>query len=401
MKSFSPSGSPGVDSLIKAARMLIEQPEIASTLEFDRHVEELQAFRRNLEKTFKDSLRLSPRTPLLQNLEPRFEQEFERFRNGGRLLEAYLADRSVADLESGCEEIHAAVMSLSQLAGQLRAQEDGWKQQYGEGLAGELKFLLDQTIKGHIPFQQASQALEKTLEACKGLEKALDQARPETETVAEDLAQCREELGSFVRALQRAVQSLRMQHEWEFEERLHDLMEGAETLARVHRQLMGSLYPPTLCPKCGLQQPADRPTCSACGARLPLAPPVSSAPPPPSSEARPRFGSFVDVETRVQQALENRVVADSLLQAIEGFMQRMRMGRQQFTQDKSMTDEHRREMTEAAERTEKALLTLRSDLRREDWEAVVESLDALLSVEEQMLEMQQKHEEALHSMPNS
>lgn len=403
MQSYPPSGSPGLDRLLKAAFMLSEQPDLFASLEFDRHVEELQAFRRGLEKTFKESLRLSPRTQLLQSLEKQFESEFERFREGGQKLESYVLERRLGDLEAGCSSVHTAILTLQRLAGELRAQEESWKQQYGEGLGGEIKFLLDQTMQRNIPYQQAAQALEKSLEACRAMENALAKTRPESDAVEDSLEHLGEELASFIRALERAVQSLRKQHEWEIEERLEDLLAGADTLVQVHRQLLGALYPPVLCPKCGLQQMPERPTCSACSARLPM--PVlqgSVAPPPSTGEARPRFGSFVEIETRVKQALQSHLAGDALMQSIEVFMNRLRAGRKQMADDANLPAPLKKQMTDAAETTEKALLNLRSDLRREDWSAVEDSFEVLLEAEQLMLAARDEAErQPAHSTPNS
>ena len=64
MLDLGPTGSPGVDALVRAAESLLSEPELKASLQFHRHVEELQTFRRSLEKQFRDSLRFYPRNSL-------------------------------------------------------------------------------------------------------------------------------------------------------------------------------------------------------------------------------------------------------------------------------------------------------------------------------------------------
>lgn len=184
MIDLDSTGSPGVDALLRVAQTLVSQPDLKDSLQFSRHVAELQSFRRALEKQFRESLRFYPRTPLLAQLQSQFDQQFERFRGGGRRLESFLEVGRNEDLETGCQRVHQAITQLQALGAQLRAQEEVWQQGYG-GLTGELKFLLRQTLDGAISHQKASLVLEKSLEACRQLEQAMGKVQPENHTVSD------------------------------------------------------------------------------------------------------------------------------------------------------------------------------------------------------------------------
>jgi hypothetical protein len=399
MLSLGSSGSPGVDALIKAAQALVQEPELKSTLQFSRHVEELQVFRRSMEKQFRDSLRYYPRSPLLQQLEGQLDEEFERFRAGARRLESYLEKSQVEDLKVGCQRVHQSVIQLQSLSSQLRAQEEVWKQQYEPGLAGELKFLIEQTLRGAIPYQQAALALDKSLEACRELERAMGKVEPESEFISENLDLCTVELANFGRCLQRASQSLRMQHSWEVEERLSDLLLAVAELSKVHAQLMQALYPPVICPRCGVEQPGDRPQCSACSARLPLAA-AWLLPPPPSPEVKARFHSFVEIEDKLEQWLRGEVDTAPCETAIDQFRQRLLQGRRQMEKDDRLDQQQKELMVQAASTADQALSSLKQSMMRHNHEACERELQALRQAEELMIRARERAEQ-LQSTPNS
>lgn len=385
--------------MLRVAQTLVSQPDLKDSLQFSRHVAELQSFRRALEKQFRESLRFYPRTPLLAQLQSQFDQEFERFRGGGRRLESFLEVGRNEDLETGCQRVHQAITQLQALGAQLRAQEEVWQQGYGPGLTGELKFLLRQTLDGAISHQKASLVLEKSLEGCRQLEQAMGKVQPENDTVSESLDQCTVQLASFSRNLQRALQSLRMQHSWEIEERLEDLLKSVEAMSVAHQNLMQSLYPPIICPRCGQQQPGDRPQCGACSARLPL-PAVSVLPPPPSPEARPRFQSFVEVEGKLEQWLRGEVETSRCELALDQFRQRLSQGRRQMEKDTALDQELKEMMMAAASASETALLALKQALNNQDQRACQRELEGLHVAEELMNQAQQKAQQ-LQSTPNS
>lgn len=399
MIDVTPTGCPGVDTLLEQAQLLWEQPELADTLPFSQQVEELQLFRRRLEKQFRESLRLAPRSPLQEQLSKQFDDEFERFRSGGRRLEAYLKTRQRDDLETGCQRVRQAICLMLTLSAQLRAQEESWREQYGPGLAGEVRFLIEQTRAGNVSYQQASQIFERTLDSCRSLEKAVASATPESDLVAEQLQRAAEALGSFSRVLARAVQSLRQQHSWEIEERLEELLAGLDELGEVHRQLMEALMPPVTCPHCGQTQPGDRPFC-ACGGRLPL--PVNTLQPVAPEDTVPRFQSFVELEACCDRWLRGESDERPVLSALDPFIQRIQVGSRNLARDSQLDEETRKDMIEATGRTESVLLRLRQQVARKDQEACVDLLDDLKSAEQAMLEARQRaQEKSLQSTPNS
>ncbi|MBN9416840.1 hypothetical protein ABS71_04955 [bacterium SCN 62-11] len=396
MIDLSPTGSPGVDALLRTAQSILKEPELKESLEFHRHVEELQAFRRSLEKQFRESLRFYPRTELFQQLESQLDQEFERFRGGGRRLESYLASSQPEDLTLGCERVHQAILELNTLSGKLRAQEEAWRQEYGTGLGGELKFFVTQTIQGRIPYQQCAQILDRSLEASRQMEQAIGKARPENDQVSEMLDVCTVALASLIRALQRASQSLRMQHSWEIEERLSDLLEAAESLTTAHTQLMAALYPPVSCPRCGAEQPGDRPVCASCSARLPL-PANSQLPPPPTPEARARFQAFAELDGKLDQWSNGKLEAAALVSWIDQFRQRLLQGKRQMQADNQLDKRLKEAILEATEASEAAMASLKR--------AVTENLE-LDEVLEQVRAAEEKMDQARqldldHSTPNS
>lgn len=361
MIDLGPTGSPGVDALIRAAQSILKEPELKESLQFHRHVEELQTFRRSLEKQFRDSLRFYPRTALFQQLESQLDQEFERFRGGGRRLESFLENSVNEDLKVGCQRVHQAVTELQALAAKLRAQEEGWKEEYGLGLAGELRFFVTQAMQGNIPYQQCAQILDKTLESCRQMEQAMGKVKPENDSVSEMLDLCTVGLATMTRALQRAIQSLRMQHSWEIEERLSDLLEAADELGRAHRQLMTALYPPVTCPKCGNEQPGERPICSGCGARLPL-PASSQLPPPPTPETRARFQAFAELEGKLTQLSNGEIETRAVVAWIDQFRQRLVQGKRQMQADNQLDKRLREAILSATETTESAMGNLKRAL---------------------------------------
>ena len=399
MIDLEPTGCPGVDALIQTAQSLAREPELNLSLEFPRHVETLQSFRRSLEKQFRDSLRHYPKTPAIEQLREQLDQEFERFRAGGRRLESFLEENRTDDLQTGCQRVHQAVQQLQSLSAQLRAQDEVWRQQYGAGLAAELKFLISQTMVGALSYQQASLALEKSLEACRELEEGMGKVKPESDTVSEALDVCTVALAGFNRSLQRALQSLRMQHSWEIEERLQDLLEAVDSLSVSHTQLMQALYPPVVCPHCGQLQPGDRPQCGACSARLPL-PPVSVLPPPPTPEARPRFHSFVEIEGKLEQWLRGESEPESCEKPIDQFRQRLQQGRRQIERDDALHEEMKKLLLQATEHSEKALFALKEAITGKDPIACERDLELLREAEELMIFAQQRAQE-LQSTPNS
>ena len=343
---------------MRAAQAILKEPELKGSLEFHRHVEELQAFRRSLEKQFRDSLRFYPRTELFQQLEGQLDQEFERFRGGGRRLESYLTSSQDEDLKIGCERVHQAVLELQALSAKLRAQEESWRQEFGTGLGGELKFFITQTIQGRIPYQQCAQILDKSLESAREMEQAIEKAKAENDQVAERLPLCAAALAGLTRALQRASQSLRMQHSWEIEERLNDLLEAADTLTKAHQGLMAALYPPVTCPRCGSEQPGERPICTSCSARLPLAA-GSQLPPPPTPEARARFQAFAELEGKLKQWSAGELQAGSLVAWIDQFRQRLLQGKRQMLADNQLDKRLKEAIVGATEATEAAMNSLK------------------------------------------
>ena len=396
MLDLSPTGSPGVDALVRAAQSIIKEPELKESLEFHRHVEELQAFRRSLEKQFRDSLRFYPRTALFQQLETQLDQEFERFRGGGRRLESYLEKAEPEDLKVGCQRIHQAVLELQALSARLRAQEESWREEYGTGLGGELRFFITQTMQGHIPYQQCAQVLEKTLEASRQMEQAMGKVKPENESVSEKLDVCTVGLAALTRALQRAIQSLRKQHSWEIEERLSDLLEAAENLTGAHRQLMAALYPPVSCPRCGTEQPGDRPICSSCAARLPL-PASSQLPPPPTPEARARFQAFAELDGKLEQWSVGQLETAGLVAWIDQFRQRLLQGKRQMQADNHLDKRLKEAILEATEATGAAMANLKRVIQEgQELHTVLEEVKA---AEEKMDQARQLDLD--HSTPNS
>ncbi|MFN8609932.1 MAG: hypothetical protein U0931_20495 [Vulcanimicrobiota bacterium] len=396
MLDLSPTGSPGVDALMRAAQSILKEPELKESLQFRRHVEELQTFRRSLEKQFRDSLRFYPRTELFQQLEGQLDQEFERFRGGGRRLESYLENSQSEDLKVGCQRVHQAVTELQALAARLRAQEEGWKQEYGPGLGGELRFFISQALAGRIAYQQCAQILDKTLESARQMEQAMGKVKPENETVSEMLDHCTVALATFTRALQRAGHSLRMQHSWEIEERLTDLLEGVDELSQAHGQLMNALYPPVICPKCAQEQPGDRPVCGACGARLPL-PASSQLPPPPTPEARARFQAFAELDGRLAQLAAGELESGAVVAWIDQFRQRLLQGKRQMLADNQLDKRLKEAILGATETTEAAMANLkRVLLEKLDLD---EALDQVREAEEKMDAARQLDLD--HSTPNS
>jgi hypothetical protein len=396
MLDLGPTGSPGVDALVRAAQSILKEPELIESLQFHRHVEELQAFRRSLEKQFRDSLRFYPRTALFQQLESQLDQEFERFRGGGRRLESFLENSQHEDLKVGCQRVHQAVTELQALAARLRAQEEGWKEEFGLGLAGELRFFVTQAMQGTIPYQQCAQILDKTLESCHQMEQAMGKVKPENDIVSEMLDHCTVGLASLTRALQRASQSLRMQHSWEIEERLSDLLEAADELSGAHRQLMNALYPPVTCPKCGQEQPGERPICGSCGARLPLAA-HSQLPPPPTPEARARFQAFAELDGKLHQLANREVETGAVVAWIDQFRQRLVQGRRQMQADNQLDKRLREAILEATETTESAMGSLKRALL-EDLD-LDEALELVKEAEEKMDQARQMDLD--YSTPNS
>lgn len=396
MLDLSPTGSPGVDALMRAAQSIFKEPELKASLEFHRHVEELQAFRRSLEKQFRESLRFYPKNDLFQRLQGQLDQEFERFRGGGRRLESYLEKSEVEDLKVGCQRIHQAVMELQALSAQMRAQEEDWKAQYGTGLGGELRFFITQTIQGHIPYQQCAQILEKSLEASREMEQAIGKAKPENESVSEVLSQCTVGLAALTRALQRAIQSLRKQHSWEIEERLSDLLEAAEQLTALHRQLMVALYPPVTCPRCGTEQPGERPVCSSCSARLPL-PVNAQLPPPPTPDARARFQAFAELDGKLDQWSSGQLETAQLVNWIDQFRQRLVQGKRQMQADNKLDKRLKEAILEATDASESAMGALKQAVL--EGQELDEIMGQVRAAEEKMDQARQLDLD--HSTPNS
>ncbi|MBS2034284.1 hypothetical protein JST97_04820 [bacterium] len=396
MLDLGPTGSPGVDALVRAAESILKEPELKESLQFHRHVEELQAFRRSLEKQFRDSLRFYPRTALFQQLEGLLDQEFERFRGGGRRLESFLENSKNEDLKVGCQRVHQAVTELQALAARLRSQEESWKQEFGVGLGGELRFFVTQAIKGTIPYQQCAQILDKTLESCRQMEQAMSKVKPENDAVSETLDVCTVGLASMVRALQRASQSLRMQHTWEIEERLTELLEATDELAGAHRQLMNALYPAVICPKCASEQPGDRPVCAGCGARLPL-PASSQLPPPPTPEARARFQAFAELDGKLHQLSNGEIEKTAIVAWIDQFRQRLLQGKRQMQADNQLDKRLKEAILGATEATESAMGNLKRALL-EDLD-LDDALDEVHQAEEKMDAARQL--DLAHSTPNS
>lgn len=385
-----------MDALLRAAQSILKQPELKESLEFQRHVEELQAFRRSLEKQFRESLRFYPRTALLQQLEGQLDQEFDRFRGGGRRLESYLEKSEAEDLKVGCQRIHQAVLELQALSAKMRAQEEAWKAEYGTGLGAELRFFITQTMQGHIPYQQCAQVLEKSLEASRQMEQAMGQAKPENDSVAEVLDRCSLGLAGLSRALQRAIQSLRKQHSWEIEERLNDLLEAAENLTGLHQSLMAALYPAVTCPRCGAEQPGERPVCSSCSARLPL-PANAQLPPPPTPDARARFQAFAELDAKLDQWSSGQLETGQLVNWIDQFRQRLIQGKRQMQADNKLDKRLKEAILEATDASESAM----SHLKR----AVLEGQDPG-EVLEKVREAEEKMDRARqldldYSTPNS
>lgn len=396
MLNLGPTGSPGVDALVRAAESILKEPELKESLQFRRHVEELQTFRRSLEKQFRESLRFYPRTPLFQQLEGQLDQEFERFRGGGRRLESFLENSLGEDLKVGCQRVHQAVTELQSLAARLRTQEENWKQEYGAGLGGELRFFVTQALKGLIPYQQCAQVLEKTLESCRQMEQAMGKVKPENDLVSEMLDQCTVGLASLQRALQRACQSLRLQHSWEIEERLTDLLEAAKELSDAHRLLMNALYPPVVCPKCASEQPGDRGVCGACGARLPL-PPNSQLPPPPTPEARARFQAFAELDGKLYQLSNGEIERPAVVAWIDQFRQRLLQGKRQMLADNQLDKRLKEAILGATEATEAAMANLKKSLT--EGSDLDQSLEEVRQAEEKMDAARQLDLD--HSTPNS
>lgn len=385
-----------MDALLRTAQSILKEPELKESLEFHRHVEELQAFRRALEKQFRESLRFYPRTELFFQLESQLDQEFERFRGGGRRLESYLSSSQTEDLQLGCQRVHQAVVELNVLSGKLRAQEESWRQEYGTGLGGELKFFITQTLQGRIAYQQCAQILDKSLEAARQMEQAIAKAKPENDAVSETLDVCTVALASLVRALQRASQSLRMQHTWEIEERLSDLLEAAESLTTAHAQLMAALYPPVTCPRCGAEQPGDRPICSGCSARLPL-PASTQPPPPPGADTRARFQAFAELDGKLDQWSNGKLEASALVTWIDQFRQRLLQGKRQMQADNQLEKRLKEAILEATDASEMAMAGLKR--------AITENLD-LDEILEQVRAAEEKMDRARQldldqSTPNS
>jgi len=392
MTDFEPTGSPGIDALLRSAVQLAVDPQLKESLEFARQVDELQAFRRSLEKQLRESLNSLPNLPLIQRLKPLIGQEFERFRGGGRRLEQYLAKANLQDLEVGCQRIHTAVTELQRLGAELRAQEEAWKEEFGPGLAGELKFLLVQAIRGHLPQVQASRALEKTLDSCREMQQNWLQVTPENDMVEEALTDCRGRLGDFIRTLQHTIASLQQQKSWELEERLNDLLEASAALSAAHSRLNQALCPPVICPQCGQSQPGDRPQCSQCSARLPLAPRVAP-PAPPEPEARLRFQAFVEVEGRVGGWLRQETDLESCRVVIEAFLKRLNQGRHQMQQDRELLAEMKERLLKASQATQEALTELLRTMLSGERASCSQALERFLATEELMIQAQERAQE--------
>lgn len=393
MLDLSPTGSPGVDALLRTAQSILKEPALKESLEFHRHVEELQAFRRSLEKQFRESLRFYPRTPLFQQLQSQLDQEFERFRGGGRRLESYLEKAEVEDLKIGCQRIHQAVMELQAMSAKMRAQEDGWRAEFGTGLSGELRFFITQTMQGNIPYQQCAQVLEKSLEASRQMEQAMGKARPENEAVSEKLDVCTVALTALTRALQRAIQSLRKQHSWEIEERLRDLLEASEGLTQAHQQLMAALYPPVTCPRCGTVQPGERPVCASCSARLPLAANAQL----PTPDARARFQAFAELDGKLDQWSSGQLETSQLLSWIDQFRQRLIQGKRQIQADNKLDKRLKEAILEATEASESAMGNLKRAVQ--EGQQLDEILEQVRLAEEKMDRARQLDLD--YSTPNS
>lgn len=401
MQTFEPSGSAGVDALLSAALTLSEQPELKDTLQFEAQVLELQTFRRELEKGFRESLRLSPRTSLLEELGKRFDEEFERFRGGGRRLESYLRHSRREDLEVGCQRVHQAVTQLLELSRRLSQQERRWQEESGPGLSGQVKFLLSQTQSGTLQPVQTAAILETILQSTRQLKSQVEQAQPENSEVAASLQDCTLQVDRFIHCLQRVLDILRQQKTWELPEAGRNLLESLDRLSEVHQALMKNLHPPVLCTQCSLQQPGDRPHCSQCGARLPL--PVQTVEVPSvSPESRPRFQFFLEIEQQVQAWEQGQGQKGPCLLGIQNFRQRIQAGRRQMERDPNLQPELKQALVEAAEATEAALQTLAAALEADNRELATHNLGELLAAEEKMVAARQMSEEAaLHSQPNS
>lgn len=392
MTDFEPTGSPGIDALLRTAVVLAAEPHLKESLQFAHHVAELQSFRRSLEKQLRESLKLYANYPLTQRLRPRLEEEFERFRGGGRRLESFLSRGNQEDLEVGCQRIHRAVNELQRLASEFRAQEETWREEYGSGLPGELRFLLEQAIQGHLPPTQAARVLEKALENCRELQQAWLTVIPETQAVGEALGECRGQLGEFARTLQQAISSLQQQKSWELEERLRDLLSASTALSDAHTRLNQALYPPVICPQCGLSQPGDRPHCSQCSARLPVVS-APSPPAPPEPQARLRFQAFVEVEGQVGRWLQQEADQESCRVVIEAFRQRLNLGRHQMNQDRELVAEMKERLLEASQATLEALTDLLGSLESGQPDRCREALERFLATEELMVQAQQRAQE--------
>lgn len=396
MSRFGPSGSPGVDALLQVAEQLRSEPEARSVLRFPEHVQTLQTFRRSLESEVRQSLKLVPRSERVRALEEELNQEFERFRGGGRRLDLFCSEGRPEDLEVGCQRVHAAVSRLATLAGELRSLESGWKEQHGEGLAGELRFLLASVAAGSLVPQAALPALQSCLEGCRALQAQVAVARPESDDVAAQLQRCEASLTAFVRTLDGIVVSLRAGRLWEVETALDDAVAGARELEATQRALTALLQPPVSCPACGLSQVPDRAVCRSCSARLPLAAPVALADQTVVEEGKPRFVAFAELDALLGQ---NPVPRQKCMSLVSSFAGRLAAGRAQMDADEKLDPGLRRAMLAAVDETAAMLARLGEDLKLGSAADLAERHTELLRCEQAMAEARELA--LLQSSPNS
>ena len=347
MLEFAPSGSSGVDALLACARTLAEDASLKEGLQFDKHVETLQAFRRKLESDFRRSLRLVP-SPSYQVHLPAFDKAFERFRAGGRRLESYLKSGSVEDLEVGCQRVHAAVTELQELARPLRELEEAWKSQASEGLLGEVEFLAQRVTQGEWAPQAAAQVIEQQLEICRQASRHLKAARS---SWSGDIAErALSALKEAERAFERVRESLNGRAVTETDARFAALLEALRPLPEFLAKL---------------EQEA----------------PVSPEEEPP----RPRFRAFAEIEESILQWMRLGASLEPAMSRVHKFAQDLKNGRVHLEADQDLTAQEVAAMLAALDFSLGSLEQLEKALQAPQAERVEAALQRLLEAESEMI----------------
>lgn len=371
--------------MLASARLLLENPGLGEGLQFARQVAELQAFRRQLEKDYRESLRWAPRSELLAEEGEKVARLFERFREGCRKLEQYLAAPEPKILVEACDSVCTTIQGFQQSAARLQQQEAAWKQEYGSGLSAEIRFLVAQAQSGQLSYQQAALALEKGLRGCREMLSQLAQGQPESEGVAAAFTDCTVALTALSRSLERTVQCLRSQHSWEVDDRLEDLLQTIDSVQIAYDGLMRSLFPPRPCLVCGQLEDGRSSHCSQCSARLPVQALSVPGASPTENGLKPRLQAFAQLEIRIGLWGEGCEDEGPCRSQAESFQLRIRQGLAQMRKDPHLAPEVKEKLVQASQGTLLWLEDLSGALAVDARGRASSLIDSLYHWEEQMV----------------